>query len=244
MTGTTTDDIHDALTLDPYTFTLINLLLAVQLLAALVYGVTFDVRISTLRELLIPFVWIDVGVWAILSTKPAIRDTSHTVLGLVIAAGYFLLLLYLAGSIGATTPQILSQTAPSRIGVDWRPLGWGPAVLYAGNRISMVLVPYQVIGYLALSYLIYAAVLDLTRSIGAGLIGLTPCPACAAPLITSVFAGAAGTSSAITLLSAYTYEIATVLFVGSVALLYWRPTVHSIFRRALRAYRMVVQRLQ
>lgn len=79
-----------------------------------------------------------------------------------------------------------------------------------------------------MTYLIYAAILDLSRSATAGIIGLAPCPGCAAPVLTSLLAGAAGISSAFVLLIEYTYEIATVLFVGGVGLLYWQPTLETV----------------
>lgn len=101
-------------------------------------------------------------------------------------------------------------------------------MVYSGEWVAAVFVPYQLVGYLALAYLIYAAVLDITKSAAAGIIGLVPCPGCAAPLFAPLLAGAAGASSAFALLLAYTYEISTVFFVLAVSLLYWRPTVERL----------------
>lgn len=222
-------DVRTALDVDPYTLTRLNLLLAAQLFAALVYGVIFDVTVANFRQFLIPFVWITVGVWAAWHIEPASRTATHELLGATVAGTYFLLVSYLSGLLGPASTPLESITGWSGIGVSWQhSLGWGPVVLYAGDWFSMALVPYQVIGYLALAYLIYAAVLDITKSATAGIVGLVPCPGCAAPLVAPLLAGAAGTSSAFVLLVAYTYEIATIFFVVAVALLYWRPAFQSL----------------
>lgn len=209
--------------------TVFNLLFTVQLIAAIVYGIVFEVPVSSFRRFLIPFVWITISIMAVWYIKPASQNLKYTLLGATISAGYFLLILYLAGMIGHPTTSLDPVTGSSGIGVEWqRSLGWGPVVLYSGKWFAATLIPYQLVGYLALAYLIYAAVLDITKSAAAGIIGLVPCPGCAAPLLAPLLAGAAGTSSAFVLLLAYTYEIATVFFVGAVALLYWRPTAETL----------------
>lgn len=209
--------------------TVFNLLFAAQLVAAVVYAVVFEVPVSSFRCFLIPFVWITISVMAVWYTKPASSDTKYTLLGVTISAGYFLLVLYLSGMVGPQTTSVESVTGSSGTGVEWwASLGWGPIVMYSGEWVSAAFIPYQLVGYLALAYLLYAAVLDITKSAAAGIIGLAPCPGCAAPLLTPLLAGVAGTSSAFALLLAYTYEISTIFFVGAVTLLYWRPTLDTL----------------
>jgi hypothetical protein len=207
------------------TITWFNLLFATQLIIGIAYAVVVDAPIPNFRYYLIPFVWITIGILAVWYTTPSNRNTQHTIIGAIVAVSYFFLILYLSGMIGPTRAAIEATAGSSSIGVEWhRPLGWGPILTYSGNRFAVTLIPYQVIGYLALSYLIYAAILDISKSATAGVIGLAPCPGCAAPLLAPLLAGAAGTSSAFVFLISYTYEIATILFVGAVGLLYWQPT--------------------
>lgn len=209
--------------------TVFNLLFAAQLFAAVVYGVVFEVPVTSFRRFLIPFIWITISVMAVWYTKPASPDTKYRLLGVTISAGYFLLILFLSGVIGPQPTSVESVPGSSGVGVEWwTSLGWGPVVVYSGEWVSAAFVPYQLIGYLALAYLIYAAVLDITKSATAGIIGLVTCPACAAPIFAPLLAGAAGASSAFALLLAYTYEIGTIFFAGAVALLYWRPTAETL----------------
>lgn len=211
------------------TITWFNLLLAVQLFAGLTYAVLVDVAIQNFRYYLIPFIWITIGIMAVWHTEPVKRNTKHMALGAILAASYFLLILYLSGMIGPTTAAIEAATGFTPISVEWQhSLRWGPILIYSGRWLAATIIPYQIIGYLALTYLIYAAILDLSRSATAGIIGLAPCPGCAAPVLTSLLAGAAGTSSAFVVLIEYTYEIATVLFVGGVGLLNWQPTLETV----------------
>lgn len=208
--------------------TVFNLLFAAQLVAAVVYGAVFEVPVSSFRRFLIPFIWVAIGVMAVWYTKPASAEMRYRFLGATISASYFVLVLYLSGMIGPST-AVESTTGSAGVGVEWwASLGWGPIVVYSGEWISAALIPYQLVGYLALAYLIYAAVLDITKSAAAGVLGLIPCPGCAAPLFAPLLAGAAGASSAFALLLVYTYEIATIFFIGAVALLYWRPTAEAL----------------
>jgi hypothetical protein len=210
---------------------LFNALVAMQVIAALVYGVVFEVTPTRVTTFLLPFVWIAVSVLAVWWTEPADRAPRLRLLGGAIAGGYLLVFLYLSGTIGLAPDQFEAVTGALGIGVETeRTLGWGPVVFYSGEVFGARIHPYQLVGYITLSYLVYAAVLDSVRSASAGMIGVALCPACALAAVSPIFASLAGTVSAFALFFQYNYEIATVIFVGAVGLLYWRPSL-TVLRR-------------
>lgn len=206
------------------TITLFNLLIAAQLLVALIYGVvSTDGLGDRFTHFLIPFVWITAASWVLWQTKPSATRRRYQIIAAAVAGGYLLILLYFSGLIGPSTTHLELVIGPSGFGVDWgQSLGWGPILLYTGNWVAIKVIPYQLIGYFALSYLVYDAMLDFARSAVGGVIGLAACPVCTGPLIGLLLAGGSGGSSTVLLVGLYAYEIATVLFVGTVALLYHR----------------------
>lgn len=211
--------VNTAIKIDLYTLTVVNLLLSLQILVAIAYTVLTGITVPGFRYAIIPFIWLNVAAWAVLRAAPTTRGIKHRAAAFGSAAIYFLLILYLSGLLRPGSTALEQVTGAAGFGITWRSLGWGPTLLYSGEWVSLVLIPYQVIGYLALAYLLYVAVLDITNSAFGGIIGLAPCPGCAAPVFTSMIAGIAGTSSAFVLLITYQYELATVLFVTAIVLL-------------------------
>lgn len=206
-----------------------NVLFGLQLLAAVVYGVVFDASPTSLHLFLIPFLWITVSVLAVWYTQPVSRGPRHRLFAFGVSFGYFLLFLVLTGSVGFSPSTVEPVTGVYGVGIEVdRSLGWGPIAFYAGEWIGLRIIPYQLVGYLALSYLVYSAVLNVTQSATAGTLGLILCPGCAAAVIAPVFGSIAGLSSAIALFIRYTYEISTILFVVAMALLYWQPSVRRL----------------
>ena len=210
-----------------------NVLFAAQLLAALVYGVVFEVQPTTLHIFLIPFVWITISVLAVWYTDPVDASPRRKLIAGTVSGLFFAVFLYLSGSAGTATELFEPVTGAAGFGTSLdSSLGWGPIIFYANDWIAMRVIPYQFVGYLALSYLIYVALLDVASSAKAGLLGLVLCPGCTVSLFPSVFASAAGISSAFALLVRYTYELSTVFFVAAVALMYWEPSLEQFRRNA------------
>ena len=206
-----------------------NALFGLQLVAAVLYGVLFDASPASLHLFLIPFLWITVSILAVWYTQPVSGGPGHRLFALGVAFGYFLLFLVLTGTVGFSPSTLEPVTGAYSVGIEVdRSLGWGPILFYAGEWIGIRIIPYQIVGYLALSYLVYSAVLDVTQSATAGTLGLILCPGCAAAVIAPVFGSIAGLSSAIALVVRYTYEISTILFVVAMALLYWQPSVRRL----------------
>ena len=208
---------------DRQTLLVAGLVLNLELIAVLMYVNLADAQFTEIRYLVYPWIWINVGVWAVLRTRPDAASTRQRWLAASVAVAYFALLAYVGGLVG------LGGMATG-LRISWLPPGWGPALLYGGESFRVVLVPFKVVGYLALTYLVYATVLDAAGSAFAGIVGLFSCVSCtwpvAASLLTGVLGGTVGVASGGAF--ALSYDLSTVVFVLSVGLLYWRPTFDSV----------------
>jgi len=101
--------------------------------------------------------------------------------------------------------------------------GWGPLVAFTSPWLRLYLVPFEVLGYASLAYLVYANVLDLTRSTFSGALGLVTCVGCTVPVLrrhSSAFS--VGLPPALTTTAyAWSYDIGTIIFLLTVGLLSW-----------------------
>lgn len=173
-----------------------------------------------------PFIWINVALWAFWRVNlPRTNRRRRLIAGLV-AVGYFLVLGYLGGLYGL---GLGSMATGFRVSVALPP-GWGPALLYGGEHVRLALLPYKVIGYLTLSYLVYVTVIDTATSATAGLLGLFSCISCTLPFIAAAVSGMIGGGALLAVASAQSYSLSTAVFVVTVLLLVWRPTAGSFSR--------------
>ena len=207
------------------------LLVNVELLLLVSYAVISDSRLIgplAVRYWLFPFVWINVGLWAILRTRPAPSAPRQRRIAAAIAVGYFGVLAYFGGVIG---PAATDQISTLRVVLLDLPPGWGPAILYDGTLVGVTLMPYKIVGYVALAYLVYATVLDAAGSVVGGVLGLFSCVSCTLPVVAGVLSGFVGGSTAlVTAASGQSYALSTVVFVVTVALLAWRPDWEDVRR--------------
>ena len=200
----------------------VALVLNTELLFVLAYAIASDVRptsLAALRYWVYPWIWINVGLWAVVRTDPASTATRTRRLAAVAAVAYVAVLAYVGGLVGP-------GGGPADLRLVWStvPPGWGPAVTYAGDYLTAALVPYRVVGYLALGYLVYATILDATGSAVTGLLGMLSCVSCSWPVLASLAAGVAGSGSGVAAaVSTGAYGLSTLVFVATVGLLYWRP---------------------
>jgi len=176
--------------------------------------------------LVYPFAWANaaiLGLWLV--DVPAAARRRRWV-ATAIAAGYLLVLAYFGGVV-APGYALADGTASSP---GWYvstglPPGYGPAAVYEGALATLVLVPYKLLGYATLAYLVYATVVDAARSAVSGVLGLLSCVSCSWPVLAAVVSGVAGSGSA---LAATTTDqslgLSTVVFVVTVALLAYRPS--------------------
>ncbi|WP_440989819.1 DUF7546 family protein [Haloarchaeobius baliensis] len=198
------------------------LLVAVELLVLAVYFLATGERVLDLRYVVYPFVWINVAAYAVVHTAPVAGSRRTKALAGLVAVGYLALLAWLVGIVG------LHDVGAEATGLSVRLAspGWGPIVAYVAPFGHVTLVPFRVLGYLALSYLVYATVVEAASSSVGGLVGLFSCVSCALPVVSSVGASLTGsTTAALGTVYAFSLDASTLVFVVAVALLYWRPGV-------------------
>lgn len=212
--------------------TWLNLILAVQLVVGLVYSyATGDIG-SRFTHFVIPFIWFTVSAWVIWHTRPTPTRRLFHISSALVAVVYLLFVFYLSGLLGPSTSHLGPLTGSYGVGMTWgRPLGWSPVLLYTGDLIMVTIIPYQAVGLFALSYLVYDALLDLSQSAIGGIVGIAACPACVGPLFAPLLAGGIGGSSTMILLGVYGYEIATILFVVAVGILYHRKRLTRLYHQ-------------
>jgi hypothetical protein len=121
---------------------------------------------TDLRYFMYPFLWIDVALWAVF-----------------------------AG--GLVDVSLLSGGHTHGAGVDVAvfsalPPVWGPTVVLDAPSLTVTLVPYNAEGDVALAYLTYAAIVDVTASAVSGTVGLLSCANCSWPVFASLLAAALG----------------------------------------------------
>jgi len=192
----------------------VALAVVVALVALLfAYLATTGIRITSVRHALLPFVWIGVSVWLVLTLheRAITPSTGRSWIAVAVGVGYFVLLAAVGSPLGLSTEATDLQ-------VVWATPGWGPMVLYAGSTFRVALVPFEVVGYLALTYAVYRAVTVTSRSVFAGTLALFSCVSCALPLLAAV-AGLFGASVATLHPGSATYDVATSVFVLTAVLL-------------------------
>jgi hypothetical protein len=209
----------------PRTLRLGAVLLTIELAAVALYLAFADVTITDPLILVYPLVWINVGIWALWRTDaPSTSRRRQLAVGLL-AVTYFGVLAAVGGLLDLShAAHAHDHEAQLRVAYASLPPGFGPALFYSGSVISLNLLPYQLVGYVALSYLVYVTVLEAAGSAISGLLGLFSCVSCTWPVIGTVVAGLFGSGSAVyTFALSQSYGLSTVVFVSAVALLLWRP---------------------
>jgi len=183
-------------------------------------------RSYPLDFLLFPFVWINVGLWAILRTTPPPVPSRRRYVAGVLAVGYFLVLGYMGNMLAGGEAFGGNPAAGLDLVVyGAQPPGWTPYLLYNGTYVHVSLIPPYVVGFAALTYLVYATLLEASGLASVGLVGLFSCLSCTVPLLAAAAASAAGASSGVILsaVAPVAYEAGMVIFVLTVALLHWQP---------------------
>ncbi|MFB6297308.1 MAG: hypothetical protein ABEH56_02175 [Salinirussus sp.] len=175
----------------------------------------------------VPFVWINLGAWAVVRTDPGSgAGVRKRLTAGVLAGGYFLVLAYFGGLIGPGGP-----VAGLSVELTALPPGWSPAVLYNGPALAVVVLPYKLVGYAALAYLVYATALDAANAVLGGALGLFSCVSCTFPVLAGFATGIVGSGGALAAFTATnSYLLSTVVFAATVGLLYWRPTASTLRR--------------
>jgi hypothetical protein len=212
-----------------------------ELLVVLLYLAAEPVTVDSWRFILYGFLWINAGLYAVAKTRPSATTPRTRRLALLVAGAYFLILAVAGGILGPSHTSPLASlltdghlhshgTTTATASFDVRPLppGWGPALVYQGPWLMVILMPYKVVGYLSLAYLVYATVIDAAGTAVSGSLGLLSCLSCTWPVAGSLLTSLFGSGSAVVVAATtWPYDISTVAFLATVALLTWRPLRRS-----------------
>ena len=174
---------------------------------------------------LYPLVWLNVGAWALYRTSPSDGSVRTRRIAGGIAVVYFTLLSLLGGLVAPGAAFYETAFAGGFNVNVVGPPGLVPNLYYGGELIELSLMPAFIVGYAALAYLVYATIIDAANAAISGVLGLVSCVSCTWPLIAAVLASlTGGSASAFTAATAgWSFGLSTVVFVVTVALLYWRP---------------------
>ena len=180
---------------------------------------------TSVRYLLYPFVWINVALAAVFAARPPRASWRLQGAVAVVAAAYFLVLAYFGGVLELTHlgHSHSHGSASGLVVFTSLPPGWGPTVVYDHALFSLTVVPYQFVGYLALTYLVYVALLDTASAAFSGAIGLLSCASCSWPVFASLLTGVLGGSAVASTVYTFSVDLSTAAFVAAVVLLVWRP---------------------
>lgn len=203
---------------------LAGLLVLGEIVLAASYVALFRPGITEpLMVVLVPFVWLNLSLWVFLRIRPAATSSRRWPAALV-AVAYFAVLAVIGGVVfggGATATGL-------RVRLSLFP-GWAPMVFYNGALLDVLIIPFKVVGYLALTYLVYVTARDAAGAVLGGALGLLSCVSCSFPLIAGLLTSVAGGSAAAAAYS-NSYLLSTVVFAVTVGLLSWRPSVASLSR--------------
>jgi hypothetical protein len=192
-------------------------LVAAEATLVVAFLALFDAQVLSVRYLLYPFLWVNLGVLAVFTTDlPAVRDR-RTAAAATLAVGYFLVLAWATGLVGAGAGGPLTVRL-----VPVMP-GWGP-VLLVGGPLSVALIPFETVGYAAVALLVYAGTARAAAGVLSGALGVVTCVSCVGPVVAGVASGLlGGTSSALVAATSgpWAYDISTAVFVVTVGALWW-----------------------
>ena len=200
-----------------------SLLILIEFLAVQLYLLFAPVEPIDYTIYVLPFVWINLGIWAIVTTNPPKVAKEKKTAARMVAVGYFIVLAW-AGGMLARGYALAGGLEGFHAAVYTVPPGWGPILLYNTPILKVTFYPYMVIGYLALAYLVYVTVLDTMGSAISGIVGLLSCVSCTWPVLATLLSGVFGGASGVVAAAQQdAYLLSTVVFVVTVALLYYRP---------------------
>lgn len=208
----------------------IAIILVGQLSLLGLYLSSFQPRISYF--LFYPIIWITVSCWVLLHARSNAENARQQLVAAGIALLYFLLLAYLGGifSLHPTTAPAEAFATGLRI-EGAAPPGYAPALFYVGSTVTLALIPYLLVGYVTLAYLVYITILDTWKASAPGLLGIFGCIGCSWPILASLVASAGGMTGAVaTAVYDNAYPLSTIAFLLAVGLLYWRPAFGTIRR--------------
>ena len=197
-----------------------------ELLLVLAYLAVVGPQVTRPLFYVYPFVWINAAVYALWRADLPAAPFGRRLAAGAVALAYLGVLSYVGGLFGLGAGGAATGL---RLELLALPPGWSPALIYAGTSFQFALLPFKVVGYLTLAYLLYATLLDAAAGLVGGVLGLFSCVSCTLPVIAGVLSGFVGGAGAVAA-AAYgqSYALSTAVFVLTVGLLLWRPSVADL----------------
>ena len=203
-------------------------ILYLEVMALTGYWLLGDVTVTDPRFALYGLLWVNVAAYVFYRTAVPAAAARTKRRAAALAVGYFALLAYTGGLVAPGLPPSAPAGATG-LSVVWLPPGWGPAVFFGSEFVRVLLMPAKLLGYLALAYLVYATAVEASGSLAGGLLGLFSCVSCSWPVVASVAAAFFGGGSFLaTATLSYAYDLSTAVFLLTVVLLSWRPSLGSL----------------
>ncbi len=203
------------------TLVLVGLLLSLELLFGVAYVVLTRTALTRpVMVVLVPLIWLNLSLWVFLRVRPSATGQRRWP-AVLLAGAYFALLAVLGGLV------VLGDGNPAaglRITVTGFP-GWVPLVIADAGPAALVIIPFKLVGYVALTYLVYVTVLDAGGALLGSAVGLFSCVSCTFPLIAGLVSSLTGGAATAAAVYNSSYPLSTVVFAVTVGLLAWRPTV-------------------
>jgi hypothetical protein len=205
--------------------------LVAEALSLVVYFGLTSATVTDLRYALYPFVWINAGIWGVMRVSMPDAGDGRRRLADLAGLGYFLALAALSGLVAVFGPEH-THTHLHGLQATLAAPGWGPRVGYVGSWFHVYLVPYRVVGYLALTYLFVAALRSLSPRSLSGLVGPVTCVGCTLPLFTATLSGVGGIVGVTTAtLTGVSLDVSTAAFVLAVVALTYGVDEHGAGER-------------
>jgi hypothetical protein len=193
-------------------------IVALEVVALAVY-ITATGAVESARYALYPFVWINVGLFAVTRVGPVRTGRRRRLTAAGVAAAYGLVLAVLTGLVGIPIGEH-THAHPSGLTASLSAPGWGPRIAYVLGEFHLYFVPFRVVGYVALSYLVYARLATLSLASGVGAVGFAACIGCTLPLLAGTLGGAG--AAALAAVGGYSLDLSTLAFLLAVGGL-WQP---------------------
>ncbi|MFB6255003.1 MAG: ABC transporter ATP-binding protein [Halobacteriaceae archaeon] len=200
-----------------------GIIINTEIILILVYLLVVDVTPTAIRFYAYPFIWINVSLWAL--TRVSVPDISQ--FRGIIAGGIAIIYFFILGAVGGLY-SLGGNGLGLRIVLFDIPPGWGPALLYSGTWITVSLLPFKLIGYATLAFLVFVTIGNTPRSALSGVIGFFSCISCTWPVVAMVITSLFGSASIIASVAMdQTYALSTSIFVIAILLLTWQPEISA-----------------
>lgn len=161
-----------------------------------------------------PIIWINTGLWTILHTHSDSANTRHRLVGLAIALAYFFVVMFLSGYL-----KFSGEGSGFFLNLGLAP-GFSPLISYNG-AFYILIIPFEAFGYITISYLLYSAVLMMTRGVFAGVLGIGMSIGCCGAVLIPLLLSLGGTVASITTTAIIlTWELKTISYLLTISLLY------------------------